>query len=119
MAVTEAFLTTCRTSIERASELSAFRTAYAAYNSASRSTRGVYRELAYGSTSGESLAYKCRAMIRSVVTNLSTTNGVTAIDREDAIRTLAAEYVPDAPRIIPPAEEAAEFRTLIDQELAL
>lgn len=119
MALTAAFLSTCRTAIDSLPELTAYNTAYAAYGAASRSTRrGLWAAVFKDSTSGPSPAYNLRRAIRDTVNAQADSNGTLGpLDRESAYRTLVAEYVVTRPQPISDAAEAALYNRLIQEDL--
>jgi hypothetical protein len=68
MALTTAFLSTCRTTIGSLAELSTFREALAAVGTGTRAERLAAWTAAYSPTAtGQSLAYLLRAAIRNVI----------------------------------------------------
>lgn len=118
MAVTEAFLASCRTAVEATPELTAFRAAYALYDAATRANKSRYWRLAFDDAqAGLSPAYRLKKVCRETVLALADAT-VTASERESAYRTLATQYVPDVPEPAPVEQEQAELQRLIIQELA-
>lgn len=119
MAVTAAFLASCRSAIVATAEYTAFNTAYALYASASRSSRANYWYLAYGDNqAGLSPAYRLRKAIRDTVLGLADST-VTPTERESAYRTLAAEYVQDiAPPMDQNTEKAALEKAILEDQLS-
>lgn len=116
MALTTAFLSSCRSSINSLSELSAFRTALAAVGTGSRAERlAAYIATYEPTTTRQSLAYLLRGRIRGVV-NAAANGGQGPLDLESAYQTLTAEYVPTATKPPSDAEEAAALDQLIIQE---
>lgn len=116
MAVTEAFLSSCRDAIEASPELAAFRTAYAAFDAAPRSSKGRYWRAAYDDAqAGLSPAYRVKKVVRDTVQALAD-GTVTAMERESAYRTLAGQYVPNVREPQLPAEAAAELQRVIQED---
>lgn len=117
MAATAAFLTTCRTAIAASPVLTAFQTAYAALASASRATKPVQWNAVYDNgQEGQSPAYRLRAEIRAIVTSLGEAT-VTPLDREAAIQTLSAEYVPTVRRPRNAVQEQAALQQLLIEDM--
>lgn len=117
MPITVSFLATCRTSIIALPEYTTFNTSYAALVSASRASRPTYWQATYGDGSPTSPAYLFHLAIRNTVTALaSTTGGISPLETEEAIRTLAAEYIPRAKRPKNYAEESAALQELLLQD---
>lgn len=116
MALTTAFLNSCRTSINSLVELTTFRTALAAVGTGTRAERLAAWTAAYAppATGGQSLAYQLRAAIRGVI-NAAADGGQGPLDLESAYQTLAAEYVPDATKPNDAVREAAELDQLLSQ----
>lgn len=116
MALTTAFLNTCRTSINSLSELSAFRTALAAVGMGTRAERLAAWTAAYAppATGGQSLAYQLRAAIRGVI-NAAADGGQGPLDLASAYTTLSAEFAPDATKPNDAVQEAAERELLLSQ----
>lgn len=120
MALTDAFLNTCRTAIASLAELTAFRTAYATFSSSSRASRLGYWHAVYtpGGTDATSPAHTLRVAIRGVINAQADIAGtLSPLDREQAYRTLNAEYVTVVERPPTDAEEQAAFQTLFFQDL--
>lgn len=112
MAVSESFLTTCRTAIAALPELATFRAAYTTFDAASHNSKGLYWNAAYGPVSeGQSLAYRVREKIRQIVT--VTDSSVVGSDREEAYRTLAAQYVPTVNQPLSAPDEEAALQSLL------
>lgn len=117
MPVTTAFLNTCRTSIITLPEYTAFNTSHATFASASRADRARYWQATYGDGNPTSPAYLLRRAIRDTVTSQATiTGGISPAEREESIRTLAAEYAPQSPKPQSHADEAAALQALIVEE---
>lgn len=118
MPISTDFLNTCRTSIIAQPEYTAFNTAHAAYVSASRASKPVYWVAAYDNAqAGQSPAYRLHAAIRSVVTSQAAiSGGLSDGERETAIQTLAAEYIPNTKRPRDAVQEAAELDKLIRED---
>lgn len=115
MPLTTAFLNTCRTSIITLPEYTAFNTSYATYASAAKANRPAYWHATYGDTTKP--AYLLRKAIRDTVTaQAASSGGVSPTEREEAIRTLAAEYVPQPGKPANFADEAAALQTLLLEE---
>jgi hypothetical protein len=114
MALTDAFLATCRVAINSLPELAAFRSA----NALTDHTR-VGREAAFGrafgsTTSTPSPAYNLALAIRVTVGAQADASGALgALDRESAVSTLTAEYLPAGERPPSQAEEAAATEALL------
>lgn len=118
MAVTEAFLATCRTAIERLPELTAFRTAYASYDQSPKSTKAQYWSAVFDNqATGASLHQLLKNQIRGTVTELARQNSVTDLDREEAYRQLSAQYAPKPARPLSNAVESAQLQELLVQEM--
>lgn len=116
MAVTAAFLTSCRTAIEASAEYTAYNTAHAAYAAGSRSTRSALWHAAYSrTTNAASPAQQLNDLIRQTVTALGETT-VTARDRETAVQTLTAQYVASPKRPRNAVHEAAELQKLLIED---
>ena len=115
MALTTAFLNSCRTSINSLVELTTFRTALAAVGAGTRAERLAAWTSAYKPTAtGQSLAYQLRVAIRNVV-NAAADGGQGPLDLESAYQTLAAEFAPDATKPNDAVQEAAELAQLLSQ----
>lgn len=119
MAVTEAFLQTCRDLIDDLPELTAFRAAYANFASASHDDKGRYWFLTYGDAqSGLSPAYRLRAAIRQTVEGQAGNDAtITPADRQSAYSSLTGQYVPQEAKPMKTAEEKAALQTLLLNEL--
>lgn len=116
MAVTEAFLASCRTAIEASPELAAFRTAYAAFDAAPRSSKGRYWRAAFDDAqAGLSPAYRVKKLVRETVQALAD-GTVTAMERETAYRTLAGQYAPSVREPQSTTEVAAELQRVIQED---
>jgi len=118
MPYTESFLSTCRTTISATAEYTAFQTALTNYTSSSASNRHRYWTAAYDNAqAGQSPAYRLHAAVRGAVTaQAAITGGISETERETAIRTLAAEYIPNIKRPLRDAEEQAALTSLLLQE---
>lgn len=118
MALTTAFLNTCRTAIGSIPELTAFRTARHNSLTATRANRIAAWHAAHSpTTAGPSPAYNLRRAIRDVVNARADAAGTLGpLERESAYATLAAEFVPEQARPMSDAEEAAALETLLRQE---
>lgn len=115
MALTTAFLNSCRTSINSLAELTTFRTALAAVGTGTRAERLAAWTAAYSPTAtSQSLAYCLRVAIREVI-KAAADGGQGPLDLESAYQTLAAEYVPDATKPNDAVREAAELDQLLSQ----
>lgn len=118
MALTTAFLNTCRESIGSLTELTTFRAARIAADTGNRSARIAAWHAAYSPTlTGPSPAYLLRVAIRGVVNAAADASGALGtLDRESAYSTLAAEFVPTINQPASDAEELAALEQIIAQE---
>lgn len=118
MPYTETFLSTCRASINAQPEVATFRTAFAAFETASHNSKGAQWVAVYSDAqSGMSPAYQLRKVIRDTTTALAiSTGGISPTEREEAIRTLCGQYVPDVTRPLTNEQEAAALQELLIQE---
>lgn len=116
MAVSDAFLVTCQTSIEASVEYATYNTAHAAYVAGSRSTRPALWHAAY--TGVTSPAYQLKRTIRGVVTahNGGSDGSFSPLDIEAAVRTLTARYVANPKRPPSATQEAAELQKAINED---
>lgn len=115
MALTTAFLNSCRTSINSLAELTTFRTALAAVGTGTRAERLAAWTAAYSPTAtGPSLAYQLRVAIRGVI-NAAADGGQGPLDLASAYTTLSAEFAPDATKPNDAVQEAAERELLLSQ----
>ncbi len=109
MALTDAFLTTCRTAIVALPELTAFRAAIAPMSS--RAVRVAAWYATYTPPSS-SLAYQLRVAIRNAIL-AAQTGAQGPLDLESAYNTLAAQYAPEANRPLNDTEVAAQVAKII------
>lgn len=118
MAVTNAFLTTCRNAVGSLAELSAFRTSLASLQSATRAERIRVWHATYSPTStGQSLAYQLRLAIRNTVNAQADIAGtLSPLDRESAYRTMDTEFVPEMARPLSDDQEHAELEKLLRED---
>jgi hypothetical protein len=118
MALTTAFLNTCRDAIADLAELTAFRSALAGALSGTRSARVSAWSATYAHTSSDpSPAYNLRRAIRDTVNAQADASGALGLlDRESAYQTLSAEFAPDYPKPPSDAEEAAALEIILSQE---
>lgn len=118
MAVTTAFLNSCRTQIVASAEYTAFNTAYAAYASASRASKPGYWHAAFGDNqAGLSPAYRLNKLIRDTIRGLADST-ISPSEYESAYRTLSAEYVPDTQRPNDANEERAALQQALIEDAA-
>ena len=117
MALTDAFLATCRVSINALTELTTFRDA-AALTTHTRAGREAAYSRGYGSaTSTPSPAYNLALAIRATVAALADANGALGLlDRESAVTTLTAEYLPTPDRPTSEAQETVEEAALMRED---
>lgn len=116
MAVTAAFLDTCRGLIAATPELTAFRAAYATYNSAARADKARYWNACFSDAqAGMSPAYRLRKVIRDTVSAQGVAS-LTALEVQDAYRTLVGEYVQKPERPMTAPEEEAALQSLLLRE---
>jgi hypothetical protein len=112
MSLSVAFLSTCRTAVAATPELTAFRAALAAYQSASPDLKLAKWHLLFTpGADGTSPAGSLRRAVRECITRALEAAGtpeVALADREEAYRTLAGEVVTDFERPRTTAEQAAE-----------
>ena len=114
--VSTTLMDTFRSAVEDEPELAAFRTAYAAFDAASRADKGGYWQAAFDDAqAGMSPAYRLKRAIRGVVASLG--GSLTPLGREAAYRALAAQYVPEVPPPAPAEQEAVALQQLLIQEL--
>lgn len=116
MAVTTAFLTTCRTAIRLSSELTGFQTAYALFAAATGATRSLYWNRAYSDAqAGLSPAYRLRKLIRETVTaNADIT--ITPGEQQTAYGLLVDEFAPKVGQPMSTVEERLAMRNAMDIE---
>lgn len=116
MAVSDAFLATCRTQIAASAEYTAFRTALTALGASARAGKPALWQALYGDNqAGLSPAYRLRRVVRDTV-QANRTASTTPLDLEAAYRTLAAEYAPPARQPQNAEQEAAAFQDLLLQD---
>jgi len=111
MALTDAFLATCRTAITALPELTAFR---AARTPMTTGTTRATRLAAWQATftpPGSSPQYLLRVAMRSAIQSRAT-GAQGPLDLEAAYRTLEAEFSPDASRPLSDTEVKAIVDTL-------
>jgi len=119
MALTTAFVNTCRSAVlAPLAELTAFRAALAVAQSGTRATRVAAWYATYSpGTDGLSPAYNLRRAVRDVVNAKADAAGtMSPSERELAYQQLVAEVVPDTSRPISDAEEATALETLIRED---
>ena len=118
MALTDAFVQTCRTAINLTPEVTAFRTAAAAALTGTRTARIAAWYATYSpGVNGLCPALSLRKAIRDTVNAQADISGALGpLDRESAYRTLSAEFVPDYARPPSDADESAALATLLLQE---
>lgn len=115
MALTTAFLNTCRSAIASLAELTAFRESLALTDAATRAERIAAWHATF-SPDGDGIcpAHSLRQAIRGVVHAQADLSGALGtLDRESAYRTLAAEFVPVYPRPATDDEANAAFEQLL------
>ena len=120
MALTDSFLASARVSINVLAELATFRTA-GALTVHTRAGRVTAYSRAYGEAlSTPSPAYNLARAIRQTVSALADASGALGVrDRESAVTTLTAEYLPTAERPPTAAEELEEEKQLaIEDQLS-
>lgn len=117
MALTGAFLTTCRAAVSALPELTAFRAALALAEH-TRAGRVAAWNRAFSATTASPSPANCLAKaIRDTINAQADASGALGpLDRETAYRTLAAEFVPTIERPASDAAEAAALETLLRQE---
>lgn len=105
MALTTAFLNTCREAVGQLAELATFRAALQLAQNARRANRIAAWHAAYSpTTAGPSPAYLLRQAIRDTINAQADIAGTLGpLDRESAYRTVVAEFVPTYPK--PPTDE--------------
>lgn len=119
MALTDAFLATCRVAINSLPELTTFRTANTlAATEQSRIGRVAAYGRAYGATtSTPSPAYNLARAIRETVNAQADSNGTLGLlDRESAVTTLTAEFVPNVTRPESEDTETAELEAFLRED---
>ena len=113
MAISNAFLTTCRTAIDSLTELTAYRAATAALDTAGELDKRAKWTLAYNDAqTGGSPALRLRMAIRSVVAGQDL-SALSIPERETAYQTLAGIYLRDDEKPPTPAEEVAALTELV------
>ena len=118
MAISSAFLTTCRAAIILTPEYTAYQAALAALDAASEPDRLAKWQAAYNDAqAGLSPAYRLRRAIRDVVMNQDLSL-LGALEREQVCQTLAGMYLRDDERPLTSAEDAAALSTLVAASLA-
>jgi hypothetical protein len=111
MAISDAFMGSCRTAIGALSELTAFRAALAVTEHTPAGRRAAQLR-AFGGTA--SPAYALSRAITEAVNALADASGALGrLDRLAAVSTLAAEYLPTVVRPPSDAAEAAETALLL------
>lgn len=118
MALTTAFLNTCRTAVGSLTELTTFRAALRVAQGSRRADRIAAWHAAYSpTTSGPSPAYNLRRAIRDTVNAQADIAGTLGqLDRESAVRTVAAEFVPDFARPPSDDQEQAALEQLLRED---
>lgn len=115
MAVTTAFINTCRAQVVVTGEYTAFNTAQALYANAARADRARYWYLTYGDNQTNlSPAYRLRKVIRDTITAGADAT-VTASDRETIYQILVDNLVPRTKRPATRDEDAAGLATLLTE----
>lgn len=118
MAVSDAYLATCRARIDATAEKSAFTTALTAFADAKAANRGAKWQACFSDAqAGLSPAYQLRKAIRDIVTahNGGDDGTYSALDVEAAVRTLCAEYVPSVKPPLTAQEEEAVLESLLER----
>jgi len=118
VALTDAFLASCRSTIMASDELATFKDSLELADSGTRSDRTAAWVATYVGT--DSPAMLLRQAIRGAVNAAADASGALGLlDRESACRTLSDEFVPTYPR--PPlaaAEQAALEAALLEDQLS-
>ena len=115
MALTTAFLNTCRTAIAASSEWAAFKTAREVSSSGGRAARLTAWHATYSGATNP--ADTLRLAIRRIVGSEADSSGALGVlDRESAYATLTLEYVPVVPKPMSPQEESDALAALLLQE---
>ena len=118
MALSDAFLNTCRTAIASLPELTTFRASLATALTGTRTARRAAWSATFSlGTGGSSPALGLRQAIRSTVNAQADSSGALGVlDRESAYRTLATEFAPDYSKPPSDAEESAALNLILQQE---
>jgi hypothetical protein len=119
VALTDAFLGSCRSAVAVLTELTTFRTANRLGESEHTiSGRATAYQRTFGtSQSNPSPAYNLALAIRQTVSALADAAGTLGVyDRERAVRTLTAEYVPATDRPPTAEQEATELAQLLAED---
>ena len=121
MAVTDAFIATCRTRVLASAQLAAYNAAGALANDTRAERVAQWGRLFNADSRGTSVAVRTRAEIRGIVNAeadiLAATAGtvVGREERETLAATLIADYTPDLPRPTSDAVELANIQRIIEQ----
>lgn len=119
MALTTAFLTTCRAAIALLPELTTFRASLATATSGNRAARiAAWHATFTPGLGGSSPALALRKAIRDTINAQADASGALGLlDRECAVSTLSAEYAPHIERPASDAAEAAAYQQALVQAL--
>lgn len=121
MPVPTTFLDTCRTRVLALAELTAYQTAGALADSASRADRDAQWGAMHAG-GNDSPAHRLRLAVRGVVSAeadvvaASTGTVVTAAERNACYDALVSEYAPARPRPVPAADELAALNQAIAED---
>lgn len=116
MPLTDSYLAACRLVIQSLPELTAFRSALAVTETATRADRVRSWHATYDDAqAGHSPAYRLRRAVRDVV-NAQADASITLLERESAYRTLVTEVVPEMARPLTDEQETEAFEKLLRED---